>query len=300
MIKPGAWLINVARGRLVDERALLRALRDGQLGGAVLDTIRDEPLPPMSPFYDAERHRHAAHVLVERPGARPQHRALLREPPPLRGGRAAAQRRRPGRRLLTDADRDRRACRERQVDRLQHADPRPRRDRRVRRGHAQRRRRQGPRRAARPAGRDLQARRRSSMPTSPTSTCPRRRPRPRAASGPRAPGRPPRAPARLRRAPPRRPRLRRSGASAPGRDRRSGPRPRAARARVHARRPGDDERRLERLAGSGRHGTAAEREANEREEAVLGASTRASRPARRPRPWARCGRRQGASAASGS
>jgi phosphoglycerate dehydrogenase-like enzyme len=52
MVKPGAWLINVARGRLIDERALLRALRDGELGGAVLDTFRDEPLPPMSPFYD--------------------------------------------------------------------------------------------------------------------------------------------------------------------------------------------------------------------------------------------------------
>ena len=52
MVKPGAWLINVARGRLVDERALLRALRDGPLGGAVLDTFHDEPLPPMSSFYD--------------------------------------------------------------------------------------------------------------------------------------------------------------------------------------------------------------------------------------------------------
>ena len=51
-MKPGAWLINVARGRLVDERALLRALRDGPLGGAVLDTFRDEPLQPSSPFYD--------------------------------------------------------------------------------------------------------------------------------------------------------------------------------------------------------------------------------------------------------
>ena len=51
-VKPGAWLINVARGRLIDERALLRALRDGELGGAVLDTFRDEPLPPMSTFYD--------------------------------------------------------------------------------------------------------------------------------------------------------------------------------------------------------------------------------------------------------
>ena len=52
MVKPGAWLINVARGRLIDERALLRALRDGPLGGAVLDTFRDEPLPPTSSFYD--------------------------------------------------------------------------------------------------------------------------------------------------------------------------------------------------------------------------------------------------------
>jgi phosphoglycerate dehydrogenase-like enzyme len=51
-VKPGAWLINVARGRLIDERALLRALHDGPLGGAVLDTFREEPLPATSPFYD--------------------------------------------------------------------------------------------------------------------------------------------------------------------------------------------------------------------------------------------------------
>jgi phosphoglycerate dehydrogenase-like enzyme len=50
-MKPGAWLINVARGRLVDEHALVRALREGQIGGAVLDTFRDEPLPATSPFY---------------------------------------------------------------------------------------------------------------------------------------------------------------------------------------------------------------------------------------------------------
>jgi phosphoglycerate dehydrogenase-like enzyme len=52
LVKPGAWLINVARGRLIDERALLRALRDGPLGGAVLDTFREEPLPALSSFYD--------------------------------------------------------------------------------------------------------------------------------------------------------------------------------------------------------------------------------------------------------
>jgi phosphoglycerate dehydrogenase-like enzyme len=51
-MKPGAWLINIARGRLVDERALIHALRDGRIGGAVLDTFREEPLPATSPFYD--------------------------------------------------------------------------------------------------------------------------------------------------------------------------------------------------------------------------------------------------------
>ena len=51
-LKPGAWVINIARGELVDERALARALRDGRLGGAVLDTFAEEPLSPTSPLYD--------------------------------------------------------------------------------------------------------------------------------------------------------------------------------------------------------------------------------------------------------
>jgi phosphoglycerate dehydrogenase-like enzyme len=51
-MRRSAWLINVARGRLVDERALLRALREHRIGGAVLDTFREEPLTPDSPFYD--------------------------------------------------------------------------------------------------------------------------------------------------------------------------------------------------------------------------------------------------------
>ncbi len=51
-MRPDAWLINVARGRLVDDRALLRALGTGRIGGAALDTFSDEPLPSSSPYYD--------------------------------------------------------------------------------------------------------------------------------------------------------------------------------------------------------------------------------------------------------
>ena len=51
-MKRDAWLINVARGRLVDDTALLRALRDNRIGGAALDTFRDEPLPQSSPYWE--------------------------------------------------------------------------------------------------------------------------------------------------------------------------------------------------------------------------------------------------------
>jgi D-2-hydroxyacid dehydrogenase (NADP+) len=50
-LKPGAYLINVARGKVVDEAALIAALADGRVRAAALDCVREEPLPAESPFW---------------------------------------------------------------------------------------------------------------------------------------------------------------------------------------------------------------------------------------------------------
>jgi phosphoglycerate dehydrogenase-like enzyme len=51
-MKRGAFLINIGRGKLIDDEAVATAVRSGQLGGAALDVFTREPLDPASPFWD--------------------------------------------------------------------------------------------------------------------------------------------------------------------------------------------------------------------------------------------------------
>ena len=60
-MKPSAFLINLARGGLCDEDALLDALRNKRIAGAGLDVFRTEPLPPESPFWDLDNVSITAH-----------------------------------------------------------------------------------------------------------------------------------------------------------------------------------------------------------------------------------------------
>jgi phosphoglycerate dehydrogenase-like enzyme len=53
-MKPSAYLINVGRGPLIDESALIEALRNRKIGGAALDVFDVEPLPGDSPLWDLE------------------------------------------------------------------------------------------------------------------------------------------------------------------------------------------------------------------------------------------------------
>jgi D-3-phosphoglycerate dehydrogenase len=52
-MRPGAYLVNVSRGGLVDEQALVDALLSGHLGGAGIDVLSTEPPPPDSPIFGA-------------------------------------------------------------------------------------------------------------------------------------------------------------------------------------------------------------------------------------------------------
>ncbi len=54
VMKPEAYLINVARGALIDEKALTKALQEKKIGGAALDVFEEEPLPKESPLWELD------------------------------------------------------------------------------------------------------------------------------------------------------------------------------------------------------------------------------------------------------
>jgi phosphoglycerate dehydrogenase-like enzyme len=68
LLQPGACIINVARGGVIDEAALLEVLRAGRIRGAALDVFETEPLPAGHPFTELDNvilSPHTAGTVVE-------------------------------------------------------------------------------------------------------------------------------------------------------------------------------------------------------------------------------------------
>jgi phosphoglycerate dehydrogenase-like enzyme len=78
-MKPGAWFVNVARGKIVREKALVEALREGRVGAAALDVFETEPLPRESELYSLENVILTPHVSGNSTHFWPRAMALFRE-----------------------------------------------------------------------------------------------------------------------------------------------------------------------------------------------------------------------------
>ena len=78
-LKPTAWLINIARGPIIDEAALAAALKDRRIGGAALDVFETEPLPATSPLWSLDNAILTPHVSNSSPKVRERSLALVVE-----------------------------------------------------------------------------------------------------------------------------------------------------------------------------------------------------------------------------
>jgi D-3-phosphoglycerate dehydrogenase len=77
-MKTTAWLVNVARGGLIDTDALVEALRAGTIGGAALDVTEPEPLPDDHALWEMEEAIVTCHVANTLDMSLPELRALVR------------------------------------------------------------------------------------------------------------------------------------------------------------------------------------------------------------------------------
>jgi phosphoglycerate dehydrogenase-like enzyme len=76
-MKEGAWIVNVARGGLIDTDALVEALRSGHLGGAALDVSDPEPLPDGHELWDMENVLLTPHIANTWDMALPELRSMV-------------------------------------------------------------------------------------------------------------------------------------------------------------------------------------------------------------------------------
>ena len=77
LLKPTAWLVNVARGRHVDTDAVVEALQAGRIGGAALDVTEPEPLPEGHPLWTLDNAIVTSHVANTWEMALPELRGMV-------------------------------------------------------------------------------------------------------------------------------------------------------------------------------------------------------------------------------